>query len=155
MNHDQQGFRFGLAGVADGVVAIDRVARGGARPDPPLLVAGFQIHHALQHGQVLGRAGVVRGRGQHAVGRQRELVPFELAGKFHRPEDAQHVAGVIAGQRRQFVRFEQPDRFRRARFRRQQFADASLPYSRNFGIDIMLDRMDKAFRQAIAETSGK
>lgn len=34
---------------------------------------------------------------------------------------------------------------------RQQFADASLAYSRNFGIDIMLDRMDKAFRQAIAE----
>ena len=38
---------------------------------------------------------------------------------------------------------------------RQQFADASLAYSRNFGIDIMLDRMDKAFRQAIAETSGR
>lgn len=38
---------------------------------------------------------------------------------------------------------------------RQQFADASLAYSRNFGIDIMLDRMDQAFRQAIAETSGK
>ncbi len=34
---------------------------------------------------------------------------------------------------------------------RQQFAEASLAYSRNFGIDIMLDRMDKAFRQAIAE----
>lgn len=38
---------------------------------------------------------------------------------------------------------------------RQQFADASLAYSRNFGIDIMLDRMDKAFRQAIAETGGR
>lgn len=38
---------------------------------------------------------------------------------------------------------------------RQQFAEASLAYSRNFGIDIMLDRMDQAFRQAIAETSGK
>ena len=34
---------------------------------------------------------------------------------------------------------------------RQQFAEASLAYSRNFGIDIMLDRMDQAFRQAIAE----
>jgi glycosyltransferase involved in cell wall biosynthesis len=34
---------------------------------------------------------------------------------------------------------------------RQQFAAASLAYSRNFGIDIMLDRMDQAFRQAIAE----
>jgi glycosyltransferase involved in cell wall biosynthesis len=34
---------------------------------------------------------------------------------------------------------------------RQQYAEAALAYSRNFGIDIMLDRMDKAFRQAIAE----
>jgi hypothetical protein len=34
---------------------------------------------------------------------------------------------------------------------RQQFAEASLAYSRNFGIDIMLDRMDQAFRQAITE----
>ena len=38
---------------------------------------------------------------------------------------------------------------------RQQFAEASLAYSRNFGIDIMLDRMDMAFRQAIAETKAK
>lgn len=38
---------------------------------------------------------------------------------------------------------------------RQQFAEAALTYSRNFGIDIMLDRMDKAFRQAIAETGGR
>lgn len=36
---------------------------------------------------------------------------------------------------------------------RQQFAEASLAYSRNFGIDIMLDRMDQAFRQAIATAS--
>lgn len=38
---------------------------------------------------------------------------------------------------------------------RRKFADASLAYSRNFGIDIMLDSMDKAFRQAIAETGGR
>lgn len=38
---------------------------------------------------------------------------------------------------------------------RQQFAEASLAYSRNFGIDIMLDRMDRAFRQAIVETKAK
>lgn len=38
---------------------------------------------------------------------------------------------------------------------RRKFADASLAYSRNFGIDIMLDRMDTAFRQAIAETGGR
>ena len=38
---------------------------------------------------------------------------------------------------------------------RRKFADASLAYSRNFGIDIMLDRMDKAFRQAIAETGSR
>lgn len=39
---------------------------------------------------------------------------------------------------------------------RAEYGRASLKYaSENFGIDIMLDRMEQAFRQAIAETSGK
>nr|UHA56934.1 glycosyltransferase [uncultured organism] len=39
---------------------------------------------------------------------------------------------------------------------RAEYGRASLKYaSENFGIDIMLDRMEQAFRQAIAEPSGK
>ena len=57
MDHDQQCPRFGLAGIADCVRLIGRVARGVAHLQAPAGCRGFDFHRALQHGEVLARAG--------------------------------------------------------------------------------------------------
>ncbi|MNS65239.1 hypothetical protein D3C72_983940 [compost metagenome] len=72
---------------------------------------------------MLGRARVVRLRRQFAARRQSHFIPFIFAGQLHRPQDAQHVARVVAGQGGGFVGIRDADGFHGFLGAGQQFAD--------------------------------
>ena len=108
MDHDQQCPRFGLAGIADCVRLIGRVARGVAHLQGRLAAAA-SISIAPCSTVRCSRVPAVGVRYQCTAARQRQLVPLELAGEVDRPH-AQLVAAVVAGECRDVVRAVYPDR---------------------------------------------
>lgn len=121
--HHQQRLRLGLADVADDVLLVTRVARRAAQLDLLLVGSHFHFHRTVQQRQVFLRARIMSLRGQFAARHQRQFIPLIFARQFQRAQDAQHVAGVMAGQGRNFVRLDHADGLRLPFGRCQQFPD--------------------------------
>ncbi len=144
VQHDQQRRRRLLRQVADGVRAVDRVARGLAGLDHLAAAAGRHLEFATQHAQVLAGARLMRADSSAPPGCMGQFVPLEVAGQVdgtEAPQPARRLA-VGAGQPGRPVRRDDLDRRRGGSFRRletgqlhpQRMASRHTTASRGIGL---------------------